>query len=120
MHSAGVKLVVSSDQGSTSTRIDELSLLMEFLVNTVRIPAIDVLYGVTGLAAEALGLATQVGTLEPGKLADIVVVDGDPCTDMAAMRRVHTVVKDGEVVVRHGGLVWPGAVARDLVLTSSR
>jgi len=120
MHSAGVKLVVSSDQGSTSTRIDELSLLMEFLVNTVRIPAMDVLYGVTGLAAEALGLATQVGTLEPGKLADIVVVDGDPCTDMAAMRRIHTVVKDGEVVVRHGGLVWPGEVARDLVLTSGR
>jgi imidazolonepropionase-like amidohydrolase len=116
MHVAGVKLVVSSDQGSTSTRIDELSLLMEFLVKQVRIPAADVLHGVTGLAAEALGMADQVGTLEPGKLADLVVVDGDPCADMAAMRRIHTVVKDGEVVVRDGALLWPADAAHELVL----
>lgn len=109
MHAAGVKLVVSSDQGSTGTRIDELSLLMEFLVDKVRIPAPDVLYGVTGLAAEALGLADCVGTLAPGKLADLVIVDGNPLVDMAAMRRVHTVIKDGEVLVRDGAMVWPGA-----------
>ena len=51
MHAAGVKLVVSSDQGSTGTRIDELALLMEFLVNEVDIPGSAVLYGATGLAA---------------------------------------------------------------------
>ena len=105
MHAAGVRLVVSSDQGSTGTRIDELPLLMEFLVNKVHIPAADVLHGVTGLAAEALGLADCLGTLEPGKLADMVVVDGDPLTDIAAMQRVHTVIKDGEVLVRDGGMV---------------
>ena len=71
MHAAGVKLVVSSDQGSTGTQIDELPLLMEFLTNQVHIPAAAVLRGVTGLAAEALGLADRVGTLAPGKLADI-------------------------------------------------
>src|SRR4029450_5167785 len=63
MHTAGVRLVISSDQGSTGTRIDELHLLMEFLVNTVRLPPLDVLYGVTGLAADALGIADRVGTL---------------------------------------------------------
>jgi imidazolonepropionase-like amidohydrolase len=114
MHAAGVKLVVSSDQGSTGTRIDELWLLMEFLVNKVNIPATDVLYGVTGLAAEALGLADQVGTLEPGKLADIAIVDGDPLVDMTAMRRIHTVIKDGEVLVRDGAMVWPTAAVAEL------
>jgi imidazolonepropionase-like amidohydrolase len=89
---------------------------MEFLVNQVRIPAADVLHGVTGLAAEALGIADQVGTLEPGKLADLVVVDGDPLADMVAMRRMHTVVKDGEVVVRDGTMVWSADAAHDLVL----
>jgi imidazolonepropionase-like amidohydrolase len=107
MHDAGVKLVVSSDQGSTGTQIDELPLLMEFLTNQVQIPAAAVLRGVTGLAAEALGLADRVGTLEPGKLADIVIVDGDPLADMTAIRHVHTVIKDGETLVRDGAMLWP-------------
>jgi len=107
MHAAGVKLVVSSDQGSTGTQIDELPLLMEFLTNQVHIPAAAVLRGVTGLAAEALGIADRVGTLEPGKLADIVIVDGDPCADMTAIRRIHTVIKDGETLVRDGAMLWP-------------
>jgi imidazolonepropionase-like amidohydrolase len=107
MHAAGVKLVVSSDQGSTGTQIDELPLLMEFLVEQVHIPAEAVLRGVTGLAAEALGLADRLGTLEPGKLADIVIVDGNPLGDMTAMRRVHTVIKDGETLVRDGAMLWP-------------
>ena len=107
MHAAGVKLVVSSDQGSTGTRINELHLLMEFLVQTIHMPAADVLYGVTGLAAQAVGLADRLGTLEPGMLADIVIVDGNPLTDMTAMRHVHTVIKDGQVLVRDGVLLWP-------------
>jgi imidazolonepropionase-like amidohydrolase len=80
---------------------------MEFLTNQVQIPAAAVLRGVTGLAAEALGLADRVGTLEPGKLADVVIVDGDPFTDMTAIRRVHTVIKDGETLVRDGAMLWP-------------
>lgn len=105
MLDAGVKLVVSSDQGSTSTRIDELSLLMEFLTADVGMPALEVLYGVTGLAAEALGIEDEVGVLEAGKRADLILVDGDPCTDMSALRRIYSVVKDGQVTVRDGALV---------------
>jgi imidazolonepropionase-like amidohydrolase len=104
MHAAGVKLVVSSDQGSTGTRIDELALLMEFLVKGVQIPAADVLYGATGLAAKALGMADRIGTLKPGTLADMAIIDGDPVTDIAAMQRVHMVIKDGQVVVRESGM----------------
>jgi imidazolonepropionase-like amidohydrolase len=105
MHAAGVKLVVSSDTGSTATRIDELALLMEFLVKGVQIPAADILRGATGLAAEAVDMAEDIGRLAPGKLADMVVVDGDPLTDITAMQRIHTVVKGGEVLVREGGLL---------------
>ena len=107
MHAAGVKLVVSSDQGSTGTRIDELPLLMEFLVETIKMPAADVLCGVTGRAAHAVGLADCLGTLTPGKLADLVIVDGNPLTDMTTMRRMHMVIKDGQVLVRDGALLWP-------------
>jgi imidazolonepropionase-like amidohydrolase len=104
MHAAGVKLVVSSDTGSTATRIDELALLMEFLVKGVQMPAADVLRGTTGLAAEAVGMADRLGTLESGKLADLIVVDGDPLTDITAMQRIHMVVKGGEVLVREGAM----------------
>jgi imidazolonepropionase-like amidohydrolase len=107
MHAAGVKLVVSSDSGSTGTRIEELALLMEFLVKGVHLPAADVLHGATGLAAEALGMADRIGTLEPGKLADFVLVDGDPLTDITALQRIHMVVKGGEVLVRDGTMLWP-------------
>jgi imidazolonepropionase-like amidohydrolase len=109
MHAAGVKLVVSSDAGSTGTRIDELALLMEFLVKGVQLPAVDVLHGATGLAAEALGMADRIGTLEPGKLADLLLVDGDPVADISALQRVRTVVKGGEVLVRDGAMLWPSA-----------
>ena len=105
MHAAGAKLVVSSDSGSTGTRIDELALLIEFLVKGVGLPAADVFHGATGLAAEVVGLAERVGTLEPGRLADLVVIDGDPLADISAMQRIHTVIKDSEVVVREGGIV---------------
>jgi imidazolonepropionase-like amidohydrolase len=48
-------------------------------------------------AAENLGMAHEIGTLEVGKLADLVLVDGDPVTDITATGRVVLVVKDGVV-----------------------
>jgi imidazolonepropionase-like amidohydrolase len=50
-------------------------------------------------------LADRLGTLEPGQLADIVVVDGDPLADITAMQRIHTVVKDGAVLVQEGAML---------------
>lgn len=107
MHKAGVKLVVSSDQGSTGTRIDELALLSEFLVNEVGLPPCDVIYGMTGLAAEALGIEDQLGTLETGKLADITIIDGDPWENIGCLKNVHKVIKGGELAALNGGLIWP-------------
>ena len=105
MYEAGVKLVVSSDQGSTGTAIDELHLLMEYLVERVGMSAESVIHGATGLAAEALGIEDDLGTIAPGKLADLAVVEGDPLSDMSAMADVRTVVKGGRVVVRDGAVV---------------
>jgi imidazolonepropionase-like amidohydrolase len=53
---------------------------------------------------KVVGPAERVGMLEPGKLADLVV-DGDPLADISAMQHIHTVIKDGEAVVREGGIV---------------
>jgi imidazolonepropionase-like amidohydrolase len=59
-------------------------------------------------SAEALGILDRVGTLEPGKEADLVIVDGDPLADLAGLtrqERLVAVLKSGRAeVVRHEGL----------------
>jgi imidazolonepropionase-like amidohydrolase len=49
------------------------------------------------LAAEALGMADQIGGISPGLQADIIALDGDPLKDITAVRRVSFVMKGGVV-----------------------
>jgi imidazolonepropionase-like amidohydrolase len=49
-------------------------------------------------AADLLGLAEEIGTLEPGKAADIIAVDGDPQRNVAVLQDVGFVMKGGVVV----------------------
>jgi imidazolonepropionase-like amidohydrolase len=51
----------------------------------------------TVTAAELLGLAGQAGTIEPGRLADVIAVPGDPLRDVTVMEHVRFVMKDGRV-----------------------
>jgi len=59
---------------------------------------IDALKSATSVDAELFGIADQVGTLEAGKIADIVAVPGNPVADIAKTREVFFVMKDGRVV----------------------
>ncbi|MDI3341349.1 MAG: amidohydrolase family protein, partial [Sphaerobacter sp.] len=55
----------------------------------------------TKTAAELLGLGDQIGTLEAGKLADVIVVDGDPLADISVLAqpdRITHVLKEGRLV----------------------
>jgi imidazolonepropionase-like amidohydrolase len=62
------------------------------------LPPIEALRAGTSADAELLGIAQKVGTLEKGKLADIVAMPGDPTTDITATERVSFVMKEGKIV----------------------
>jgi imidazolonepropionase-like amidohydrolase len=57
----------------------------------------QVLKSATSVAAKVLHLENKVGAIKPKMLADLVAVDGDPSKDIAALRKVRLVMKDGKV-----------------------
>ena len=71
--------------------------------------AIDALKSATGNDAELLGIGQKVGTLEKGKLADIIAMPGDPTSDITATERVSFVMKEGKII-RQGPRAPQGTV----------
>lgn len=93
-HKAGVKIAFGTDSGVSAhgDNAQEFSLMVEAGMS----PA-DAILSATVNSADLLGISDTLGTLEPGKLADIVAVNGNPLDDIKLMERVSFVMKDGEV-----------------------
>jgi len=70
----------------------ELETLVRFGVSTA-----DALLSGTRWAAEACRMDSEVGSLVPGKRADLIAIEGDPLAEIEALRRVRLVMKDGEI-----------------------
>lgn len=68
------------------------------LLGDTGLSAVEILQAATGQAAEYMGLGEELGTLERGKLADFIIVDGDPTTDLSVLKNVVAVGKSGEIV----------------------
>jgi imidazolonepropionase-like amidohydrolase len=92
------RMVAGSDSGCGNLAFGHLDYDLT-LMNRGGMTAMQVLESATRVTAEAIGLADQLGTLEPGKIADLIVVDGDPSTDVSALSRVKAVFRDGLQVV---------------------
>jgi imidazolonepropionase-like amidohydrolase len=73
----------------------------------------------TSDAAAALGIDDRVGTIEPGKTADLVLLAGDPLTDIEAVGRVQFVVKEGRVVYARRAGPLKAAPTMDGAVTAS-
>jgi imidazolonepropionase-like amidohydrolase len=72
--------------------------MMFTTLRKVGMPALDIIRAVTVNAAAMLGWQDRVGTIEPGKYADLVAVSGDPIADVSELERIRFVMKDGQVV----------------------
>lgn len=92
---AGVRIAFGTDSGVSAhgSNAREFALLVDRGMS----PAAALRAG-TSQAADLLGVAADRGTLEAGKLADVVAVPGDPLVDVSATERVRFVMKGGEVV----------------------
>jgi len=60
-------------------------------------PAMETIQSATGMASQLLGIEDKLGTLEAGKLADIVAVAGNPINDISKMGQMRFVMKEGKV-----------------------
>jgi imidazolonepropionase-like amidohydrolase len=97
----GVKISFGSDAGvpfiKQGGNAEELSVFVELGMT----PMQAIVAG-TRTAAEAIGIVDQVGTLEEGKLADVILVDGDPLQNIDILHeesKIKLVMKEGEIVI---------------------
>ena len=88
MHQAGVRLVAGTDNACSIH--DELEVYAG-----AGIPIPDLLRMATLGAAEVTGQERRLGSITPGKLADYILLEADPTTDIRNLRKVHLIVKDG-------------------------
>jgi imidazolonepropionase-like amidohydrolase len=101
-HGIGVKIAAGSDFGYyRHLPLGQNALELEALVASGLSP-MDAIVAATKVNAEALGLEREIGTLENGKYADLIVLKGDPLKDIGILRcasQVKMVVKNGEIVM---------------------
>jgi imidazolonepropionase-like amidohydrolase len=93
---SGMKIAAGTDAGTPFNPHGELPTELELMVE-FGISPVQALVAATRNAAENLDLLHDLGTLEVGKLADLIVVDGDPTADVGVTRNVLLVAKDGVI-----------------------
>jgi imidazolonepropionase-like amidohydrolase len=91
---AGVRIAFGTDAGVSKhgRNADEFELMVKHGMTPM-----TAIQAATVNAADLLGLASEIGSLEPGKAADIIAVAGDPLSDVTTLKRVGFVMKGGRV-----------------------
>jgi imidazolonepropionase-like amidohydrolase len=99
---AGVPIVMGTDAGNAGTLHGATVLRELALMHAGGMTPMDVLVAATRSAAKAIGQSERLGTVEAGKLADLIVVAGDPLHDLARMADLELVVKNGAPIDPRG------------------
>ena len=118
---AGGKVLAATDTGCCAQIVPGLSLHYEMqMLTDLGIPPMKAIQGATLWAAEVIGQDRDLGSVEPGKLADFTIVAGNPLTDISATRDVSMVIKDGQVMDTSYDPSWVNPIPRYLGSTPKR
>jgi imidazolonepropionase-like amidohydrolase len=101
----GLDLVVNWPEMMPGAYIDELESF-----TGIGFTKAEALVAATKTSAEIMHMGDRLGTIETGKLADIIVVDGNPDEDFSALRRVRTVFVNGRLMLQDGLIHQPAHV----------
>jgi len=96
----GVKIAFGTDAGGFDWKKLHQASEFKYYVDYGMTP-MQALQTATSVAAELLGMSDRIGTLEAGKLADLVAVSGDPLADITELERVKFVMKEGVIYKGH-------------------
>jgi imidazolonepropionase-like amidohydrolase len=100
-NAAGVKFVIGDDFGTSAMPHGDYAKELEAYVNGAGLPALEVIKWATSNGAELLGMRDDLGTIESGKLADLLVVNGDPSVDITILQEranLPVIMKSGKFV----------------------
>jgi imidazolonepropionase-like amidohydrolase len=100
LHAAGVRIAMGTDAGNPGTAHGPSVHREMEAMQAAGMSATDVFRASTLTAAQAMGLEREMGTVEPGKRANLVIFDADPTADIANARRVRQVVRNGALYGR--------------------
>lgn len=102
-YQAGVKLAIGTDFcGPDLIPHGENAVELEIFVNQLGMTPLEAIVCATKVGAEALGLEKTLGTLEKGKIADILIIDGDPLENISILQKkenILVVMKNGQIIV---------------------
>ncbi len=96
---AGGRIAISGNTNSTKAPGLDLHHEIQVMVDAGLTP-MQIIQGTTKWPAEMIGKQDVLGTIEPGKLADMIILSRNPVQDAANMRTVETVIQDGRIVER--------------------
>ena len=88
----------------------EMARAIEILVRWAVFSPMDAIRLATGEAARGIGLDREIGTIQPGRRADLILLARDPLQDIRALRQVALVFRDGRLVARQGQIVLDGVL----------
>jgi imidazolonepropionase-like amidohydrolase len=106
MRKAGAIVAVGTDfNGSPMAPLGKNAIELELLVNYCDFSPMDTIVAATRSGAMACFMADKTGTIQTGKLADIIIVDGDPLSDITILQNVQNikmVMLEGRIEIDRG------------------